>query len=93
MTAPVYYADADLKSRVTRYLNHRAARTIDGLSIEARGGTIVLQGSVSSLYEQELCRHVCTRVAGVLRVIDQTVVCETVAAPESPELAVSRMPR
>lgn len=74
MVFPAQQADADLQNRVTRYLSHRAAPADCDLQVDAKHGTVVLQGSVSSLYEKQLCRHVCTRVAGVLRVIDETVV-------------------
>lgn len=66
--------DSDLKNRVKLYLNHRTSESTRDLQVEAHGGTVVLQGCVSSLYEKELCRHVCTRVAGVLQVIDETIV-------------------
>ncbi len=89
MTAQLHCPDADLKGRVTRYLNHRTAETVTGLRVEARGGTIVLQGTVRSLHEQEVCRHVCTRVAGVLRVVDETVVRESSPA----QTGVNRLPR
>lgn len=89
MAFPALLGDDDLKRRVARYLDHRSAAHLTDLQVEAHDGVIVLQGSVSSLYEKELCRHVCTRVAGVIRVVDETVV--TAANAPLPELA--RVPR
>ncbi len=89
MVFPASQTDTELQHRVTLYLNDRTESATRDLKVEARGGTVVLHGSVSSLYEKELCRHVCTRVAGVLRVVDETVIRAGEVKPQP----ANRLPR
>lgn len=62
--------DRDLKRRVVIYLNDRHVPGLRHLDVEARNGTVILRGRVSTFYEKQLCQAVCQRVAGVVRYID-----------------------
>lgn len=68
--------DADLKRRVRQYLHDRHMPGLRRLSIDAQGGVVTVRGKVRTFYERQLCQHICRRVAGVLRVVDEVEVEE-----------------
>ena len=79
MEHPVERASGDLKRRVRSFLAQQGVNSAHRLNIEVNGGTVILQGLVSSFYERQMCISCCQRVAGVVRFIDNL----TVALPAS----------
>jgi osmotically-inducible protein OsmY len=73
IAAPTESAAVDLKNRITSFLNGRGVPS-SRLNIEVMGGTVTLQGSVSTFYQRQLCISCCQHVAGVLRLVDQLTV-------------------
>ncbi len=61
--------DRDLKHRIELFLQQKGVSSLPRLSIEVEGGQVMLQGTVPSFYERQLCLC-CQHVAGVLRVGD-----------------------
>ena len=62
--------DSDLKRRVELFLQLKGVSSLPRLSIEVEGGQVLLQGTVRSFYERQLCLC-CKHVAGVLKVVDE----------------------
>ena len=62
--------DSDLKRRVELFLQLKGVSSLPRLSIEVEGGQVMLQGTVRSFYERQLCLC-CQHVAGVLKVVDE----------------------
>jgi osmotically-inducible protein OsmY len=62
--------DGDLKRRVELLLQQKGVSSLPRISIEVEGGHVMLQGTVRSFYERQLC--LCFQhVPGVLRVVDE----------------------
>ncbi len=61
--------DGDLKRRIELFLQQKGVSSLPRLSIEVQGSHVVLQGTVRSFYERQLCLC-CRHVAGVTRLID-----------------------
>ena len=76
-------AAAELKRRILNFLASRNRPALRQLDVKVDGGVVVLSGRVRSFYEKQLASHCCSRVAGVLRVIDGICVI-----PEPSEIAV-----
>lgn len=62
--------DSDLKRRVKLFLQQKGVWSLPLLNIEVEGGQVMLQGTVRSFYERQLCLS-CQHVAGVSRVVDE----------------------
>ena len=62
--------DIELRRRVKLFLQQKGVSSVPQLSIQVEGGQVILQGTVSSFYERQLCLC-CQRVAGVLGVVDE----------------------
>ncbi len=72
--------DSDLKRRVELFLQQKGVSSLPRLKIEVEGGQVMLQGTVRSFYERQLCLC-CQHVAGVLRVVDELKV-ELTSVPQ-----------
>jgi osmotically-inducible protein OsmY len=70
-------ADRDLERRVINYLVGRQVPSLRQIVVQADGGTVTMRGRVYSFHHKQLCINCCTRVAGVLRLVDEL----TVASP------------
>jgi len=71
--------DAELKQRIVGYLEQRGYPAIRDLTISTDNGLVTLQGKLNSFYEKQLCLSTCQRVAGVVRIIDEMEVSNSVA--------------
>jgi osmotically-inducible protein OsmY len=67
----------DLARRVKIFLSSRHQPAFRHLHIEAQGGTVTLRGKVGSFYEKQLSYQCCSRVAGVVKIVDQVDVSPT----------------
>ena len=70
---PTEHTAIDLKNRIKSFLRRQGVPSTR-LNIEVSGGTVTLQGSVSTFYQRQLCISCCQHVAGVLRLIDDLTV-------------------
>lgn len=61
--------DSDLKRRVELFLQQKGVSSLPRLTIDVKGSQVLLQGTVRSFYERQLCLC-CQHVAGVTRLID-----------------------
>lgn len=61
---------SDLKRCVELFLQKKGVASLPRLNIEVEGGQVMLQGTVRSFYERQLCLS-CQHVAGVSRVVDE----------------------
>ena len=77
MSIPSLQTDGDLERRVTQFLHDRRVPGLRQISVAADCGTVTVRGRVTSFYEKQLCHHICRRVAGVIRLIDEVSVLET----------------
>ena len=68
--------DLDLARRVENFLHSKQVRSLRGISVEAKHGTVVLRGMVSSFYAKQLCLSCTQCVAGVLDLVDEILVRE-----------------
>jgi osmotically-inducible protein OsmY len=73
--------DNELKRRIELFLQQKGVSSLPRLSISVEGGHVLLQGTVRSFYERQLCLC-CQHVAGVLRVVDDLKV-ELTSAPQT----------
>ena len=62
--------DSDLKRRVELFLQQKGVASLPRLNIQVEGGQVLLQGTVRSFHERQLCLC-CQHVVGVLRVVDE----------------------
>ena len=72
-------SDMDLERRVLNFLNTRQVPALRQVGVEADQGTIVLTGRVSSFYEKQLALSCCSRVAGVIQLVDELAVAPLAA--------------
>ena len=68
--AVVSSADSELQRRVVNFLFARSRPALRHLKVTADNGTVTVSGRVRSFHEKQLALHCCTRVAGVVRLID-----------------------
>lgn len=66
-------ASRDLGSRVRDFL--AGCRVGSDVQVRAHEGTVVLEGTVASFYQRQLCLSCRTRVQGVLQIVDKLQVC------------------
>jgi hypothetical protein len=66
--------DRDLERRVMNYLVGRHVPSLRHIAVEADGGTVTMRGRVYSFHHKQLCINCCTRVAGVVRLVDELTV-------------------
>jgi hypothetical protein len=81
ITLPTHAADPaayGLAYRVALFLQQRRLAAGSRLRIEARGGTITLNGQVRSFHQRQLIHTLARHVAGVLQVIDELEVEQVV---------------
>ena len=71
--------DENLERRIANFLWQRRVPSLQHVEVEVTNGTAVLQGTVRSFYEKQLCLNCCQRVAGVRRIIDKLEVITTKA--------------
>ena len=79
MRAFVYFdraQDRDLQNRVTSFLCNTNRGALRRLQVEAKDGTVILSGHVSSFYERQLAINCCLHVAGVLKLVDEVQVAQ-----------------
>ena len=67
-------ADRDLERRVMNFLMGRQVPSLRQIAVEADRGTVTMRGRVYSFHHKQLCINCCTRVAGVVRLIDELTV-------------------
>lgn len=63
-------ADLELERRVVNFLAGRHLPGLRHLSVKATNGRVTLRGRVQSFYEKQLCHQCCSRVAGVVELVD-----------------------
>ena len=76
-------ASSDLKRRILNFLASRNRPGLRQIEVRVEGGVVLLSGRVRSYYDKQLASHCCSRVAGVIQVIDGICVI-----PEPSEIAV-----
>lgn len=81
-------ADRDLERRVINFLVGRQVPSLRQIAVEADRGTVTMRGRVYSFHHKQLCINCCTRVAGVLRLVDEL----TVAAPSDAKVVAILTP-
>jgi osmotically-inducible protein OsmY len=81
-------ADRDLERRVMNYLVGRQVPSLRQIAVRADGGTVTMRGRVYSFHHKQLCINCCTRVAGVLRLVDEL----TVAMPSDAKIVTIPIP-
>ncbi len=81
-------ADRDLERRVMNFLVGRQVPSLRQIAVEADRGTVILRGRVYSFHHKQLCINCCTRVAGVLRLVDEL----TVATPSNAKVVATPIP-
>ncbi len=59
----------DIKRRVVVFLSQKGVSSVGSLRIQVKEGIVTFGGTVSSLYERQLCRC-CTHLPGVRKIID-----------------------
>lgn len=78
--------EAELEQRVDRALARAAGVDAEALSIEVRGGTVKLMGSVQSPHSKLLVEEIVARVPGVRRLVNEIEAPEVIAEAPSDEL-------
>ena len=68
------YSDKSLSQRVTTFLCSRHFPEFRQLSVEADNGFVTLSGKLSTHYQKQVALTSCSRVAGVLKMVDQIIV-------------------
>ena len=81
-------ADRDLERRVINYLVGRQVPSLRQIAVEADRGTVTMRGRVYSFHHKQLCINCCTRVAGVVRLVDELIV----ATPSDAKLVATPIP-
>jgi osmotically-inducible protein OsmY len=81
-------ADRDLERRVMNFLVGRQVPSLRQIAVEADRGTVTMRGRVYSFHHKQLCINCCTRVAGVLRLVDEL----TVATPSDAKVVAIPIP-
>jgi osmotically-inducible protein OsmY len=81
-------ADRDLERRVMNYLVGRQVPSLRQIAVEADRGTVTMRGRVYSFHHKQLCINCCTRVAGVVRLVDEL----TVAASSDAKVEAAPIP-
>lgn len=71
---PTDNADRDLEQRVRNFLATRQYPALKAIIVEAKQGVVTLRGQVSSFYEKQLSFLFSSRVAGVIRLVDEIAV-------------------
>ncbi len=66
--------DRDLEHRVAHCLHDRNVLALRHILVQARGGTIILRGTVTSFYQKQLCIQACRAVPGVNSLVDEVEV-------------------
>lgn len=66
--------DRKLEGQVTAYLRGCQVPALRRVAVEAEHGTVTLRGEVTSFYQKQLCIHGCTRLPGVVDVVDEVEV-------------------
>ena len=81
-------ADRDLERRVMNYLVGRQVPSLRQIAVAADRGTVTMRGRVYSFHHKQLCISCCTRVAGVVRLVDEL----TVATPADAKMVAIPSP-
>ena len=68
------YSDDILSRRVTSYLCSRHFPEFRQLLVEADNGYVTVSGTLSTHYQKQVALTSCSRVAGVINMVDQIVV-------------------
>ncbi|MFK7768998.1 MAG: BON domain-containing protein [Mariniblastus sp.] len=79
------YPDDDVENRVSRFLHSRHFPAFRNLSIVVRHGAVTVTGEVHSYYEKQVAMTSCQHVAGVLSLVDEIAVRNTVSSSVSDE--------
>lgn len=66
----------DLEERVTAFLHSRQRPALQRIQVSATSGTVMLEGTVDSFYEKQLCIECCHRVDGVKELVDRIEVVD-----------------
>ena len=72
----VDYRDADIRHRVTSFLNSRHFPAFKNLQVEVENGSVIVSGELRTYYEKQVALSTCQRVAGVRTLIDEIGVSE-----------------
>ncbi len=67
-------SDRDLERRVWNFLHGRHKPALRQLNVTADNGTVTLSGRLHTFYDKQICQQCCQRVAGVVRLVDETTV-------------------
>jgi osmotically-inducible protein OsmY len=68
--------DGVIEQQVRAFLDGHHVPSLRRLVVSVVGGTVTLQGNVRTFYEKQLSHQCLRRIAGIRRLIDQTVVLE-----------------
>ena len=74
----------ELQSRVALFLKQRQVTVGGRVVVSADRGVVTLSGQVPTYYQRQLVFTLASRVAGVVRVIDQLEVPPPVSPPSRP---------
>ena len=70
------------------YLVGRQVPSLRQIAVSADRGTVTMRGRVYSFHHKQLCINCCTRVAGVVRLVDEL----TVATPAETKMVAIPSP-
>jgi osmotically-inducible protein OsmY len=71
---PTRGTDVELEQRISASLRNHHVGSLRNVQVEARSGTVLLRGEVSSFYAKQLLQHSARRLAGESQVIDEVSV-------------------
>jgi hypothetical protein len=77
-------ADRQLERRIRNFLESRNLPALRDLTVEVRNGAAVITGRVSTFYHKQLATSCCQRVAGVLSVLNEVRVADSLGDSVSP---------
>ncbi len=70
-TEPIDNNSGEIKRRIINLLCQRGVSSVQRLNIEVENGTVIVQGTVASFYERQVCLSCCQHVPGVFRLVDE----------------------
>lgn len=66
--------DEDLEHRLVNFLHARHVPGSGEIGLDAHGGTVIVHGPLISAHAKWLCIECCRHVAGVINLVDETVI-------------------
>jgi len=81
--------DQDLEQRILASLGDLHVPSLRGVTVQARGGQVVLRGQVTSFYAKQISQHSARRVAGEDRVVDEVRVVTPATLRSTPRASLA----